>query len=94
MAWVMRVWLDELERLPEYSYSIPTGKCAGKTWKSAWDVSELGWRICQYGFPAKDTLMICRFHVVLLQGPRRGNERLRFKTECTKEEVATWRKFP
>jgi hypothetical protein len=84
----IRIWLDEFERLPEYSVTIPTGVCPGKTWRKrepyATETAETVWWIGQYVEVPSD-LRVCAirwFEVVLLQGPRRGNEPLRFKTRC------------
>lgn len=63
----MRVWLDELERLPEYSFSNPTGVHPGKTWKRKVRAGE--WVIMLYC----ERQHIHAFKVVLRQGPRQGN---------------------
>lgn len=99
---IMRLWLDELARLPEYSTTMPTSVCAWKTWKArTWQqgdvVSPTGpFVVRQYGESFfRDGKARCRnlqFEVVLLQGPRRGNEALRFKTACTRADDA-W-EFP
>ena len=82
---VMRVWLDELDRLPEYSHSIPTGQCRWKAWKAK-DCKTGEFFIRQYGdtylLNGKEYIKIHAFEIVLLQGPRKGNERLRFKVSC------------
>ena len=71
---VVRIWLDELNRLPEYSCSLPTGTYPGKQWRRChFGTGE--WYIGTYGEPTdKDTIPIYWHHVVLLQGPRRGSE--------------------
>lgn len=84
----IRIWKDELERLSEYSTSVPTGACTGKTWKRRKSVVTDEWFVCQCGTRYADgTIGVHYFDVVLLQGPRRGNEPLRFKTQCTREEL-------
>jgi hypothetical protein len=91
MAFTMRIWLDELDRLDDYSHSFPTGQCRWKTWKRRKFPDMLEWAICQYGESRNGYIKIHYFNVVLLQGPRRANEPMRFKTECTPEEVRSWR---
>jgi hypothetical protein len=73
----IRVWLDELMGLPEYSCSLPTGTYPGKQWRCA-APCESGWYIGTYGEPTDpQTIPIFWHEVVLLQGPRRRNERSR-----------------
>lgn len=101
MPHVMRIWLDELERLPEYSCSKPSGECPGKTWRRN-TLAYAGlpgptrfehWLIGQYAAVqgAPDEIYTFWFRVDLLQGPRRRNEELRFKVECASGELRALR---
>jgi len=86
MPFRMRVWLDELERLPEYSHSNPTGTCPGKTWKRKY--ADGTWVIMQYGAIHGNWIDTFRFEVVLRQGPRRNREEpLPFKISCSWKEL-------
>lgn len=85
----IRIWMDELERIPEYSSSYPTGVCPGKTWKRRSEGSEdCPFIIGQYVLMKSGSAIVrkCWFRVKLLQGPRLGNDTLRFKIRCTKED--------
>lgn len=86
----MRLWLPDLMRLPEYSTTLPTGMCDGKTWRCAArfildGVHDSGWVVFQYhDLPGRPHLIGIRgFHVTLRQGPLRGDERPQlFKVSC------------
>lgn len=75
----MRLWADELDSLPEYSRSMPTGTCLHKCWKRK--IYDDIWIVGCYGFPDERGFLNMWFNVVLLQGPRR-RERSRLKTAC------------
>lgn len=79
MAKVIRIWADELERLPEYSLTYPTGVCNGKTWKIRGHKGE--WSVGQYR-EINGVMWVMFFRVVLLSGPRRVDERFRFRMSC------------
>ena len=86
MRRVIRLWADELERLPQYQFTRPTGICHGKTWKRrVQDVVKEGepveWLICQY-WEVMGTTFTFVHEVELYQGPRWGCEPLRFKIAC------------
>ena len=64
---VISLTADEMQRLPEYSATIPTGKTIGKRWRrrmterSAWDRNGCGktlwWVVCEYAhLSAEDQL--------------------------------------
>lgn len=76
----MRLWLDELNALPEYSYTLPTGACLHRCWKralaGAWIVGCYSRQLSQGGFE------ISWFRVVLLQGPRQPGTRSRLRISC------------
>lgn len=93
MANVIRIWKDEFDRLPDYSRSNPTGVCDFKTWKRGHPDYPDSWIICQYQplYSDPTCVRVMVFDIVFLQGPRRGNERLRFKIECTTKEIRSWR---
>jgi hypothetical protein len=91
MKGTIRVWLDELKALPEYSCSVPSGQYPGKSWKrNVLAFARLPgptvfeeWWIGQYhavpGFSGY--VYTFWFKVVLLQGPRRGNEKSRLSED-------------
>lgn len=86
----MRIWLDELDRLPEYSTSLPTGTYPGKQWRAK---RASGWFIGMYGEPTDPkTIPIHWFEVVLLQGPRKRNERSRLNPDGRRPPG--WNTFP
>lgn len=70
---VIRIWLDEFLRR-----NLNFGSSA-----------EPDWRIRGYQrVQDKPGYFYTRwFEVELLQGPRRGNEKLRFKTDCSRTEL-------
>jgi hypothetical protein len=85
MSRTIRVWLDELLRLPEYSTSIPTGVYPGKQWRAKL-MGEDNWWIGMFGDSRSDgTTLICWHKVVLLHGPRRGDERSRLSPNGQRE---------
>jgi hypothetical protein len=81
----VRMWLDELEALPIYETTLPTGVCEGKCWRI--QDREGRPRVRCYCFPRQEhcggrrILQSPVFYVELLQGPRRL-EPSRFKTRC------------
>jgi hypothetical protein len=75
----IRLWADELDALPEYSHSMPSGVCLHKCWKRK---VEDGWIVGCYGFPDERGFLNMWFDVVLLQGPRRSGTPSRLKTAC------------
>ena len=86
----IRLWLDELERLPEYSRSKPSGVCPFKAWRRRErTASGEVWLVGMY-VPIQDTtseLYTMYFDVQLLEGPRRDGEPLRLKVQCTRGEL-------
>lgn len=64
----------ELESMPEYSTTLPTGTTVGKLWKRNLNVhhrrAEPRWLVCMYG-PDSDPKMVAIWHaeVVLRHGP-------------------------
>ena len=91
MKGTIRIWLDELERLPEYSSSKPSGVCPFKSWKRRVRKpgGGLAWIVGMYTPIQGITheLYTRWFDVVLLQGPRREGDPLRLKTACTRAEL-------
>lgn len=91
-----RLWPWELEQLPEYSTSIPTGVCHGKTWKrdnNVWlnENVESHWFIGQY-WEINGVIYTKFYEAELLSGPMPPRlPELRFKTQCTTAEVRAWR---
>jgi len=76
----MRLWLDELSALPEYSTSLPTGACQHKCWKRKHDGE---WIVGCYDRPLMyGAFPVVWFRVVLLQGPRQPGTRSRLRTSC------------
>ena len=87
----IRIWWDELTRLPEYNLSVPGGVCHGKTWRrTCQSIGGVGWWVCQYwdtyynrdGKDFKRENLIT-YEVELLQGPRRQIEPMRFTVDCS-----------
>lgn len=76
---IIRLWRDELTAMPEYSTSLPTGICDGKTWKRRHGD---GWLIGAYCFENDGTFKVLWFAPVILSGPRRPSEKTRFKHRC------------
>ncbi len=87
----MRLWLYELEALPEYSCTLPTGVCSYKTWKrwapyytDRWS-AEGSWLIGQY-VPMHGKMWTYFHQVELYQGPFPEKlPPLRFKIDCSKD---------
>lgn len=82
---VLRIWLDELERLPEYSATNPTGVRHRKAWKMRGRGDR--WWVRMY-WEIGGRFYILTFWVELLQGPRRPNERSRFPSVYEWTELA------
>lgn len=81
----LRIWLDELEQLPEYSTTNPTGVRHRKAWKARGRGDR--WWVCMY-WVIGGRCYTFTFRADLLHGPRRPGERSRFPSVYSWSELA------
>jgi hypothetical protein len=74
MTGEIRIWKDELDRLSEYSWTLPTGFRDGKTWKRV----TAGGVLVGTQFLVNGAPYISWLRPVLISGPRQPGSRSRF----------------